>query len=128
MRTACESLAVSTLLAENSSSSGNSVNVPGQQTSKENPEARANGDSGSGDLPSSSDGPNLYPASSSALDQVPVADDPVFSVIFGHGRDENVTEGTTEERAGLSSSKELQEATLDLTQENLSDIGDVEVH
>ena len=128
MRTACESLAVSTLLAENSSSSVNSVNVPGQQTSKENPAARADVDAGSDDLPSSSDGPNLYPASSSTLDQVPAADDPVFSVIFGHGRDENVTEGTTEERTGLSSSKELQEGTLDLTQENLSDIGDVEVH
>lgn len=129
VRTACESLAVSTLLAGTSSASVDPLNTPGQETSKESPALQADGHSGSG-ITSSSTGSTPYPSvPPSNLDQVSSPDDTVFSVIFGHGRGQNVAEGSSnEERGSLPSSKELQETALDLTEDNLSDIGDVEVH
>ena len=78
---------------------------------------------------SSSGGSNLYTASTSALNQTSSVEDPVFSVLFGHNRDQN-DRSTTDERQtcnNTSPSKELQESNLDLTQSSLSDIGDGEV-
>lgn len=76
---------------------------------------------------SSSGGSNLYTASTSALNQTSPAEDPVFSVIFGHNRDQNSGTTTDERLHNTSPSKELQESTLELTQSSLSDIGDGEV-
>ena len=124
VHTACESLAVSTLLAENSPSS-NLLDAPGQQTSKDIPTAH-NPSLGMA-ASSSSGGSNLYAPSTSALNQTSAADDPVFSVIFGHNRDQNSSSATDERHNNTSTSKELQESTLDITQSSLSDIGDGEV-
>ena len=128
VRTACESLAVSTLLAGSSSASINPLNASGQQMPSKNPAAaQPTSDIGTCEVTSSSStGSNLYPVSTSALDQAST-DDAVFSVIFGHDRVQSVAEGTSEEQGSLSSSKELQESRLDLSQESLSDIGDAEV-
>lgn len=76
---------------------------------------------------SSSGGSNLYTASTSALNQTSSAEDPVFSVIFGHNRDQNSSSAIDERHNNTSPSKELQESTLDFTQSSLSDIGDGEV-
>lgn len=119
VRTACESLAVSTLLAGTSSASINPLNAPGQQMSKDTSVAQPHGDSGSAEVAGSSVSSNLYAASTSTLSS---ADEAVFSVIFGHGREQNVTEDTVDEQSSLSASKEL-----DLTQGNLSNIVDAEV-
>lgn len=128
VRTACESLAVSTLLAETPSASINQINAPGQPASKDGTVARPNSDAGLSVVASSSAGSNLYPGSTSTLDQSSSADDAVFSVLFGNSRDQNVTEGTTEGQSACSlSSKELPESALNITQGNLSEIGDVEV-
>ena len=126
VRTACESLAVSTLLAGNSSSS-NLLDTPGQQTSKDIPSVH-NSSLGM-DASSSSGGSNLYTASTSALNQTSSAEDPVFSVLFGHNRDQNDRSTTDETQTcnNTSPSNELQESNLDLTQSSLSDIGDGEV-
>ena len=128
VRTACESLAVSTLLAGSSSGTVDTLNVPGQQTPSKDPAvARSTSDTGSCQVPSSSSVSNLFPASTNALDQAS-SDDAVFSVIFGHSREQNVAEGTPEGQPGsLSSSKDFQESALDLTQESLQDIEDAEV-
>ena len=129
VRTACESLAVSTLLAGSSSGTVDTLNVPGQQTPSKDPAvARSTSDTGSCQVPSSSSVSNLFPASTNALDQAS-SDDAVFSVIFGHSREQNVAEeGTPEGQPGsLSSSKDFQESALDLAQESLQDIEDVEV-
>lgn len=126
VRTACESLAVSTLLAGDSSSS-NLLDASGQQTSKDIPSVH-NSSLGM-EACSSSGGSNLYTASTSALNQTSSAEDPVFSVLFGNNRDQN-SRSTTDERQtcdNTSPSKELQESNLDLTQSSLSDIGDGEV-
>lgn len=78
-------------------------------------------------MPSSSSVSNLFPASTNALDQAS-SDDAVFSVIFGHSREQNAAEGTPEGQPGsLSSSKDFQESALDLAQESLQDIEDAEV-
>ena len=125
VRTACESLAVSTLLAENSSSS-NPLDAPGQQPSKDILSVH---NLSLGMEASSSSSSNLYAASTSALNQTSSAEDPVFSVLFGHNRDQN-SRSTTDERHtcnNTSPSKELQESNLDLTQSSLSDIADGEV-
>lgn len=128
VRTACESLAVSTLLAGSSSATVDTLNVPGQQTPSKDPVvARSTSDTGSCHVPSSSSVSNLFPASTNALDQAS-SDDAVFSVIFGHSREQNVAEGTPEGQPGsLSSSKDFQESALDLAQESLQDIEDAEV-
>lgn len=125
VRTACESLAVSTLLAGDSSSS-NLLDASGQQTSKDIPSVH-NSSLGM-EACSSSGGSNLYTASTSALNQTSSAEDPVFSVLFGNNRDQN-SRSTTDERQtydNTSPSKELQESNLDVTQSSLSDIGDGE--
>ena len=124
VRTACESLAVSTLLAENSSSS-NLLDAPGQQTSKDIP--TAHNPSLAMEASSSSGGSNLDMPSTSALNQTSSAEDPVFSIIFGQNRDQNSCSAVDERHNTTSPSKELQESTLDLTQGSLSDIGDGEV-
>ena len=128
VRTACESLAVSTLLAGSSSGAVDPLNVPGQQTPSKDPAvARPTGDTGACQVPSSSNVSNLFPTSTNALHQAS-SDDAVFSVIFGHSREQNVAEGTPEGQPGsLSSSKDLQESALDLAQDSLQDIEDVEV-
>ena len=78
-------------------------------------------------MASSSSVSNLFPASTNALDQAST-DDAVFSVIFGHSREQNVVEGTPEGQPGsLSSSKDFQESALELAQESLQDIEDAEV-
>ena len=78
-------------------------------------------------MASSSSVSNLFPASTNALDQAST-DDAVFSVIFGHSREQNVAEGTPEGQPGsLSSSKDFHESALELAQESLQDIEDVEV-
>lgn len=115
---------MSTLLAENSSSN-NLLDPPGQQTSKDVP--TAHNPSLGMVASSSSSGSNLYTASTSALNQTSSAEDSVFSVIFGHNRDQNSRNATDERLNNTSPSKELQESTLDLTQSSLSDIGDGEV-
>ncbi|XP_078357524.1 uncharacterized protein LOC144642437 isoform X2 [Oculina patagonica] len=122
VRTACESLAVSTLLA-GGSSSNNLLDAPGQEASKDAPTTHSSRLGMVAD--SSSGGSNLYAASTSALNQSSSAEDSVFSVIFGQNRDHN-SRSTTEEQHSTSPSKELQESSLDLTQGSLSDIGDGE--
>jgi len=124
VRTACESLAVSTLLAENSSSS-NLLDAPGQQTSKDIP--TAHNPSLGMEASSSTCGSNLDTPSTSALNQTSSAEDPVFSIIFGQNRDQNSSSAADERHNNTSPSKELQESSLDLTQGSLSDIGDGEV-
>lgn len=116
VRTACESLAVSTLFSGNPSAQVNALNVSGnQQTSKEGSPSGTDGNSESVDASSS--------CSHNVLDQVSAEDDAVFNAIFGNGRDSAVADGSTEETCNLS----LQETPLDLTNENLGDIGEAEV-
>lgn len=125
VRTACESLAVSTLLAGSTSSSDNLLDASAQQTSKD---AAVVGSSRLGMAAnSSSTGSNIYMASTSALNQSSSAEDAVFSAIFGQNRDTN-SRSSTEEQNSRSLSKEIQESPMDLTQNSLSDIGDGEVH
>ncbi|XP_074618828.1 uncharacterized protein LOC141877682 [Acropora palmata] len=113
VRTACESLAVSTLFSGNPSAQVNALNASGdQQTCKEGSPSGVDGNSESIDASSS--------CSHNVLDQVSAEDDAVFNAIFGNGRDSAVADGSTEEACNLS----LQETPLDLTNENLSDIGD----
>lgn len=113
VRTACESLAISTLFSGNPSAQVNALNVSDdQQTCKEGSPSGVDGNSESVDASSS--------CSHNVLDQVSAEDDVVFNAIFGNGRDSAVADGSTEEACNLS----LQETPLDLTNENLSDIGD----
>lgn len=113
VRTACESLAVSTLFSGNPSAQVNALNASGdQQTCKDGSPSGVDGNSESIDASSS--------CSHNVLDQVSAEDDVVFNAIFGNGRDSAVADGSTEEACNLS----LQETPLDLTNENLSDIGD----
>ncbi|KAK2551864.1 hypothetical protein P5673_027104 [Acropora cervicornis] len=113
VRTACESLAVSTLFSGNPSAQVNALNASDdQQTCKEGSPSGVDGNSESIDASSS--------CSHNVLDQVSAEDDAVFNAIFGNGRDSAVADGSTEEACNLS----LQETPLDLTNENLSDIGD----
>lgn len=116
VRTACESLAVSTLFSGNPSAQVNALNASDdQQTCKDGSPSGVDGNSESIDASSS--------CSHNVLDQVSAEDDVVFNAIFGNGRDSAVADGNTEEACNLS----LQETPLDLTNENLSDIGDAEV-
>ena len=101
------------------------LDAPGQQTSKDTP--TAHNPSLGMEASSSSGGSNLYTPSTSALNQTSPAEDPVFSVIFGHNRDQNSRSTTDERPHNTSPSQELQESTLELTQSSLSDIGDGEV-
>ncbi|XP_067056761.1 uncharacterized protein [Acropora muricata] len=113
VRTACESLAVSTLFSGNPSAQVNALNASDdQQTCKDGSPSGVDGNSESIDASSS--------CSHNVLDQVSAEDDVVFNAIFGNGRDSAVADGSTEEACNLS----LQETPLDLTNENLSDIGD----
>ncbi|XP_029186317.2 uncharacterized protein LOC114954021 [Acropora millepora] len=113
VRTACESLAVSTLFSGNPSAQVNALNASDdQQTCKEGSPSGVDGNSESVDASSS--------CSHNVLDQVSAEDDAVFNAIFGNGRDSAVADGSTEEACNLS----LQETPLDLTNEHLSDIGD----
>lgn len=114
---------MSTLLA-GSSSSDNLLDASAQQTSKD---AAVVSSSRLGmAVNSSSTGPNIYMASTSALNQSSPAEDAVFSAIFGQSRDTN-SRSSTEEQNSRSLSKEIQESPMDLTQNSLSDIGDGEV-
>lgn len=116
VRTACESLAVSTLFSGNPSAQVNALNSSDdQQTCKDGSPSGVDGNSESIDASSS--------CSHNVLDQVSAEDDVVFNAIFGNGRDSAVADGSTEEACNLS----LQETPLDLTNENLSDAGDAEV-
>lgn len=113
VRTACESLAVSTLFSGNPSAQVNALNASDdQQTCKDGSPSGVDGNSESIDSSSS--------CSHNVLDQVSAEDDVVFNAIFGNGRDSAVADGSTDEACNLS----LQETPLDLTNENLSDIGD----
>lgn len=123
VRTACESLAVSTLLSGNPSATVDPLNASDHQQPKESSVLGSDGNPESLDLRSSSNH-NLYP--SGTLDHVSAADDAVFSAIFGNDRDHSVTDGNSEERCSLSLSKELQDTPFGLSHENLSDIGDGE--
>lgn len=122
VRTACESLAVSTLLAGNSSSN-NLLDAPCHQPSQDTPVGHASRlRIVAGNSSASS---NLYAPSTSALGETSAADDAVFSVIFGH-RDPNSRASAVEEEHDTSQSKDLPEPSLDLTHNRLSDMGDVE--
>lgn len=123
VRTACESLAVSTLLAGNSSSNS-LLDAPCQQPSQD---TSVGHDSRMRIVASNSNASsNLYAPSTSALSETTAAEDAVFSVIFGH-RDPNSRNSAVEEEHGTSSSKDLPEPSLDLTHNRLSDMGDGEV-
>lgn len=114
VRTACESLAVSTLFSGNPSAQVNALNASDdQQTFKEGSPPGVDGNTSESVDASSS-------CSHNVLDQVSAEDDVVFNAIFGNGRDSAVADGSTEEACNLS----LQETPLDLTNENFSDIGD----
>ena len=123
VRTACESLAVSTLLAGNSSSN-NLLDAPCHQPSQDTPVGHASRLRIVASNSSASS--NLYAPSTSALGETSAADDAVFSVIFGH-RDPNSRASAVEEEHDTSQSKDLPEPSLDLTHNRLSDMGDVEV-
>ena len=131
VRTACETLAVSTVLSGHSSSTNQALDATNQEVSKDFPSKELATMVTEAVVTSPNTGQNVFTTSHASQASTSSAalesNAAVLSVIFEPVRDGSVTGNTIREQMSVSPPKDQQSSALELASNSLSDMGDAEV-